>query len=89
MLGVRVAFGIPGVLMVVATVVFWAGRNVFIHVPPSPGGRLGLLDGASSIAFFLAIGHLFFSRGQPWPVILALSAGFIVAGALLFRGGSA
>ena len=61
-LGVRVAFGIPGVLMVVATVVFWTGRNVFIHVPPSPGGRLGLLDGASSIAFFLAIGHLFFSR---------------------------
>ena len=84
-LGVRVAFGIPGVLMVVATVVFWAGRNVFIHVPPSPGGRLGLLDGASSIAFFLAIGHLFFSRDQPWPVMLALSAGFIVAGALLFR----
>jgi len=84
-LGVRVAFGIPGVLMVVATVVFWAGRNVFVHVPPSPGGRLGLLDGASSIAFFLAIGHLFFSRDQPWPVMLALSAGFIVAGALLFR----
>ena len=84
-LGVRVAFGIPGVLMVVATVVFWTGRNVFIHVPPSPGGRLGLLDGASSIAFFLAIGHLFFSRDQPWPVMLALSAGFIVAGALLFR----
>jgi len=84
-LGVRVAFGIPGVLMVVATVVFWAGRNVFIHVPPSPGGRLGLLDGASSIAFFLAIGHLFFSRDQPWLVMLALSAGFIVVGALLFR----
>ena len=44
MLGVRVAFGIPGVLMVVATVVFWMGRNVFVHVPPSPGGKLGLLD---------------------------------------------
>jgi proton-dependent oligopeptide transporter, POT family len=84
-LGVRVAFGIPGILMLVATIVFWMGRNVFIHVPPKPGGRLGLLDGASSIALFLAIGHLFFTKGQPWYVLLALSAGFIAAGALLFR----
>lgn len=28
------AFGIPGVLMAIATVVFWMGRKVFIHVPP-------------------------------------------------------
>jgi len=84
-LGVRVAFGIPGVLMLAATVVFWMGRDVFIHVPPKPGGRLGLLDAASSIAFFLAIGHLFFTHGRPWPLLLALSAGFVAAGALLFR----
>ncbi len=29
------AFGIPAVLMVLAVVVFWAGRNKFIHVPPA------------------------------------------------------
>ncbi|QQL46386.1 MFS transporter [Sulfuriroseicoccus oceanibius] len=28
------AFGIPGVLMALATVAFWMGRNKFIHVPP-------------------------------------------------------
>ena len=28
------AFGIPGVLMAVATFCFWLGRNKFIHVPP-------------------------------------------------------
>jgi POT family proton-dependent oligopeptide transporter len=27
------AFGVPGVLMALATVVFWMGRNRFIHVP--------------------------------------------------------
>ena len=28
------AFGIPGVLMAIATLVFWMGRNVFIHIQP-------------------------------------------------------
>ena len=31
------AFGVPGVLMALATLVFWMGRHRFIHVPP--GGR--------------------------------------------------
>jgi POT family proton-dependent oligopeptide transporter len=83
--GVRVAFGIPGVLMLASTVVFWMGRNVFIHVQPRPGGRLGLLDAASSIAFFLGVGHLFFSAGKPWPVLVAMSAFFVAVGYLLFR----
>lgn len=29
------AFGLPGVLMAVATLVFWMGRNRFVHVPPA------------------------------------------------------
>jgi POT family proton-dependent oligopeptide transporter len=82
--GVGVAFGIPGVLMVTSAIVFWMGRNVFIHVPPRPGGKLGLLDAASSIAFFLAFGHMFFTIGQPWPLLLAVSAGCIALGAALF-----
>ncbi|MDB6054324.1 MAG: proton-dependent oligopeptide transporter family [Verrucomicrobiales bacterium] len=28
------AFGVPGLLMVIATIVFWMGRNKFIHIPP-------------------------------------------------------
>jgi proton-dependent oligopeptide transporter, POT family len=32
--GPGLAFGVPGVLMALATVVFWMGRHVFIHVPP-------------------------------------------------------
>ena len=30
-----VAFGLPGLLMVIATLVFWLGRNKFVHVPPA------------------------------------------------------
>lgn len=33
--GPRVAFGIPGILMLIATVVFWLGRREYVHVPPT------------------------------------------------------
>ena len=31
--GPSIAFGVPGVLMLIATITFWAGRNDFAHVP--------------------------------------------------------
>jgi proton-dependent oligopeptide transporter, POT family len=37
--GPKVAFAVPGVLMMLATWVFWLGRNRFVHVPPA-GGRI-------------------------------------------------
>ena len=32
--GPWIAFGIPGLLMFIATYIFWLGRHVFIHIPP-------------------------------------------------------
>lgn len=34
--GPHVAFGVPGVLMFVATILFWLGRHQFAHIPPQP-----------------------------------------------------
>jgi POT family proton-dependent oligopeptide transporter len=34
--GGSIAFGIPGVLMFIATMVFWAGRKKYVMVPPNP-----------------------------------------------------
>lgn len=33
--GPSIAFGIPGALMFIATVIFWSGRNKYVHVPPA------------------------------------------------------
>lgn len=33
--GYRVAFGVPGLLMLIATLIFWLGRNTYTRVPPS------------------------------------------------------
>lgn len=35
-LGPKVAFGIPGIFMLLATLVFWLGRKRYVVVPPKP-----------------------------------------------------
>jgi proton-dependent oligopeptide transporter, POT family len=78
------AFGIPGILMAIATIFFWMGRKVFVHVPAKPAGRLGVLDAVSSGLLFFTFGHFFFSGNASLGVQLGLSFGFLVAGFALF-----
>ncbi len=42
--GTGVAFAIPGVLMFIATFIFWMGRNTYVHKPAEPGGLIAALD---------------------------------------------
>ncbi|MDE0838698.1 MAG: POT family MFS transporter [Kiritimatiellae bacterium] len=53
--GSHVAFAVPGILMLIATIVFWTGRHKFIHVPP--GGK-AFLQEAFSGEGLRAIGKL-------------------------------
>jgi len=70
------AFGIPGVLMAFATLLFWLGRNQFIHIPPggkkfieetlSPEG-LGAIAKLMIIFSFVAVfWALFDQTGSSW-----------------------
>jgi POT family proton-dependent oligopeptide transporter len=43
--GPKYAFGLPGVLMFFATVIFWLGRKKMVHIPP---GGLGFLKDLAS-----------------------------------------
>jgi len=62
--GSSVAFAVPGVLMLIATLVFWAGRYRFVHIPA--GGRrfikevfsktgLGVLVRLGAVYLFVAV----------------------------------
>ncbi len=54
--GPSIAFGVPGILMLLATVVFWLGRARFVHVPPA-----GLANFAKEIfqwSTLRTLGHL-------------------------------
>ena len=54
--GSSVAFGVPGVLMALATLVFWLGRNEFVHIPP---GGVAFLREVFSREGLAALGKLF------------------------------
>jgi len=46
--GPSVAFGIPGILMFIATMVFWFGKKKYVHVPPAPSDPHSFLRVARS-----------------------------------------
>jgi len=74
--GPDVAFGVPGVLMAVATFVFWLGRNRFVHVPPrgteaikEAFSRVGLRAFANLALIYVFIGmfwSLFDQTSSRW-----------------------
>jgi POT family proton-dependent oligopeptide transporter len=53
--GSSVAFAVPGVLMLIATITFWAGRHQFVHIPP---GGLGFVRQSLSPVGLSTLGRL-------------------------------
>ncbi|HKU41752.1 MAG TPA: POT family MFS transporter [Polyangiales bacterium] len=74
--GPSVAFGLPGVFMALATIVFWLGRNHFAHIPPAGSAfvrevfsahGLRLLGRVSGLVLFIAMfWALYDQNGSAW-----------------------
>ena len=74
--GASVAFAVPGVLMLIATMAFWSGRGQFIHIPPagkdfikealSPFGLKIVLKLGSIYLFIAVFWALFEQIGSSW-----------------------
>lgn len=74
--GPHLAFGVPGVLMALATLVFWLGRNRFIHVPAGGmgfvrevfkgGGLVTMLKLLPLYLFVAMFWALFDQTGSTW-----------------------
>lgn len=70
------AFGIPGVLMAIATLLFWMGRNVFVHIPAggnewvketfSPEGLKSIAKVSVVFLFIAVFWSLFDQTGSSW-----------------------
>jgi POT family proton-dependent oligopeptide transporter len=67
--GPAVAFGVPGVLMFIATFIFWLGRKQYVNVPPSGPDPHSFLNVSRSALYARAPG-----RGRPGLVIAAIGA---------------
>jgi POT family proton-dependent oligopeptide transporter len=74
--GPSAAFALPGLLMLLATLVFWSGRYRFAHIPPGGGGfvrqalgaeGLGVLGRLAVVYLFVAVfWSLFDQTGSAW-----------------------
>lgn len=74
--GPPVAFGVPGALMAVATIVFWMGRYKFVHVPPtgnrlfseivSPAGRRAIANLLPLYTFVILFFAMFEQTQSTW-----------------------
>ena len=76
--GPWLAFGVPGVLMAIATFLFWLGRNRFVHIPPagwqkfkqetfSPAGKRALVNLAPLFLLFVPMFWAIFDQtGSAW-----------------------
>ena len=74
--GPSIAFGLPGLLMFIATALFWMGRKVFIHIPPggnefinqsfSKEGIYAILRLSIIYLFIAVFWALFDQTGSTW-----------------------
>ena len=67
--GPAVAFGIPGILMFIATVVFWSGRKKYVHVPPAPADPHSFMRVSRSALLAHAPG-----QGRPGLIVASIGA---------------
>ncbi|NDK40167.1 MFS transporter [Pseudoxanthomonas gei] len=75
--GPSVAFGIPGLLMLIATVIFWLGRKQYIRVAPTRGEDPDSFYNVARTALTTE------AEGQGRPGLRVLQAGVAVAAAML------
>lgn len=74
--GPHIAFGVPGLFMLIATIVFWMGRKKFVHIPPggmqfvkeafSRDGMRAALNLSIIYVFVAMFWALFDQTGSAW-----------------------
>jgi len=75
--GPAVAFGIPGVLMLMATIIFWLGRRQYVRVPPTRGQDPHSFSNVARTALTVQV------PGQGRPGFVVAVAGAAIAVVLL------
>ena len=64
--GARLAFGVPGVFMLLATLVFWLGRHRFVRVPPAGVSFVRETFSRPNLLLILGLLPIFFAEAIFW-----------------------
>ncbi len=76
--GPHVAFGVPGILMGLATLMFWLGRQAYIHVPPGGLAFLREVFSRDGILTILRLSLVYLCIAVFWALFDQTSAAWVL-----------
>ncbi|MEZ4325165.1 MAG: POT family MFS transporter [Polyangiales bacterium] len=78
--GPHPAFGLPGVLMVIATFVFWWGRRRFAHIPPGGQRFLAEITSPEGLRVFARLAVMFAFVALFWTLFDQTASSWVAQG---------
>lgn len=76
--GASVAFAVPGILMFVATLIFWTGRHRYTHIPPDTSGVIQELKSPASWRAILKLCGIFLFVAFFWSLYDQTSSAWVL-----------
>jgi POT family proton-dependent oligopeptide transporter len=76
--GPSVAFGVPGILMFFATIIFWAGRNQYAHIPPDKSGVIEELKSPAAWRAILKLSGIYLFVAFFWSLFDQTSSAWVL-----------
>ena len=76
--GPSVAFGVPGILMFLATIIFWAGRHQYAHIPPDKSGVIQELKSPAAWRAILKLSGIYLFVAFFWSLFDQTSSAWVL-----------
>ena len=76
--GASVAFGVPGILMFVATLIFWIGRDQYTHIPPDRSGVIQELKSPAAWRAILKLSGIYLFVAFFWSLFDQTSSAWVL-----------
>ena len=76
--GASVAFGVPGIIMFVATLIFWMGRHQYTHIPPDTSGVIQELKSPAAWRAILKLSGIYLFVAFFWSLFDQTSSAWVL-----------
>lgn len=76
--GSSMAFAIPGVLMLIATIVFWSGRYRFVHIPPAGMEFVRESLSKAGLQTFVKLGSIYLFIAMFWALFEQIGSSWVL-----------
>ena len=76
--GAGVAFAVPGILMFVATLIFWMGRRQYTHIPPDSSGVMQELKSPTAWRAILKLSGIYLFVAFFWSLFDQTSSAWVL-----------